>query len=98
MYKRQGLEADLNNAQQASKDLKQNTAASVTKIETAGQTQIDLIKQNGGGVENALSNYCLLYTSDAADEEDSVDLCGRRINKKKKIKTGYETHNKLLMR
>ena len=55
-----GLEADLNNAQQASKDLKQNTAASVTKIETAGQTQIDLIKQNGGGVENALSNYFAL--------------------------------------
>eukprot|EP00656_Telonema_subtile_P046420 TRINITY_DN52870_c0_g1_i1.p1 TRINITY_DN52870_c0_g1~~TRINITY_DN52870_c0_g1_i1.p1 ORF type:complete len:304 (+),score=66.04 TRINITY_DN52870_c0_g1_i1:54-965(+) len=26
---------------------------------------------------------CLLYTSDAADEEDSVDLGGRRINKKK---------------
>eukprot|EP00656_Telonema_subtile_P003327 TRINITY_DN11522_c0_g2_i2.p1 TRINITY_DN11522_c0_g2~~TRINITY_DN11522_c0_g2_i2.p1 ORF type:complete len:256 (-),score=74.22 TRINITY_DN11522_c0_g2_i2:56-823(-) len=24
-------------------------------------------------------NSCLLYTSDAADEEDSVDLCGRRI-------------------
>ena len=55
-----GLETDLNNAQQASKDLKQNTAASVTKIETAGQTQIDLIKQNGGGVENALSNYFAL--------------------------------------
>ena len=35
---------------------------------------------------------CLLYTSDAADEEDSVDLGGRRIinkknNKKKKNKT-----------
>ena len=29
---------------------------------------------------------CLLYTSDAADEEDSVDLCGRRIIKKKKNK------------
>ena len=32
---------------------------------------------------------CLLYTSDAADEEDSVDLGGRRIiekNKKKKRK------------
>src|SRR5665648_1236311 len=28
--------------------------------------------------------YCLLYTSDAADEEDSVDLGGRRIIKKKK--------------
>src|SRR5665648_796807 len=25
---------------------------------------------------------CLLYTSDAADEEDSVDLGGRRISKK----------------
>ena len=55
-----GLEADLKNAQQASKDLKQNTAASVADIETAGQTQIDLIKQNGGGVENALSNYFAL--------------------------------------
>eukprot|EP00658_Telonema_sp_P-2_P077381 TRINITY_DN6988_c0_g1_i4.p1 TRINITY_DN6988_c0_g1~~TRINITY_DN6988_c0_g1_i4.p1 ORF type:complete len:160 (+),score=29.39 TRINITY_DN6988_c0_g1_i4:802-1281(+) len=29
---------------------------------------------------------CLLYTSDAADEEDSVDLGGRRIIKKKKMK------------
>eukprot|EP00658_Telonema_sp_P-2_P013215 TRINITY_DN15001_c0_g1_i4.p3 TRINITY_DN15001_c0_g1~~TRINITY_DN15001_c0_g1_i4.p3 ORF type:complete len:127 (-),score=36.47 TRINITY_DN15001_c0_g1_i4:91-471(-) len=29
---------------------------------------------------------CLLYTSDAADEEDSVDLGGRRIIKKKKDK------------
>ena len=28
-------------------------------------------------------NSCLLYTSDAADEEDSVDLGGRRIIKKK---------------
>ena len=27
--------------------------------------------------------FCLLYTSDAADEEDSVDLGGRRIIKKK---------------
>ena len=29
---------------------------------------------------------CLLYTSDAADEEDSVDLGGSRIIKKKKKK------------
>ena len=29
---------------------------------------------------------CLLYTSDAADEEDSVDLGGRRIIQKKKKK------------
>src|SRR5674536_231149 len=34
----------------------------------------------------ALTNNCLLYTSDAADEEDSVDLGGRRIIKKKKNK------------
>ena len=31
-----------------------------------------------------LPHICLLYTSDAADEEDSVDLGGRRIIKKKK--------------
>ncbi|CZR82738.1 hypothetical protein CDFC105_53663 [Clostridioides difficile] len=31
-----------------------------------------------------ISTTCLLYTSDAADEEDSVDLGGRRIIKKKK--------------
>eukprot|EP00658_Telonema_sp_P-2_P033651 TRINITY_DN24654_c0_g2_i1.p1 TRINITY_DN24654_c0_g2~~TRINITY_DN24654_c0_g2_i1.p1 ORF type:complete len:495 (+),score=109.55 TRINITY_DN24654_c0_g2_i1:145-1485(+) len=30
------------------------------------------------------SSPCLLYTSDAADEEDSVDLGGRRMIKKKK--------------
>src|SRR5664280_1786947 len=33
---------------------------------------------------NLLVISCLLYTSDAADEEDSVDLGGRRIIKKKK--------------
>ena len=30
-----------------------------------------------------LCTICLLYTSDAADEEDSVTLGGRRIIKKK---------------
>ena len=30
-----------------------------------------------------IKQICLLYTSDAADEEDSVDLGGRRIIKKK---------------
>src|SRR5664279_4275112 len=33
---------------------------------------------------SAPAEDCLLYTSDAADEEDSVDLGGRRIIKKKK--------------
>ena len=27
----------------------------------------------------AMVLICLLYTSDAADEEDSVDFCGRRV-------------------
>ena len=31
------------------------------------------------------ANVCLLYTSDAADEEDSVDLGGCRIIKKKNM-------------
>src|SRR5664280_988673 len=36
------------------------------------------------GLEDRLrSGTCLLYTSDAADEEDSVDLGGGRIIKKK---------------
>ena len=34
----------------------------------------------------ALTELCLLYTSDAADERSSVDLGGRRIIKKKTIK------------
>ena len=34
-------------------------------------------------VSYLLPKSCLLYTSDAADEEDSVDLGGRRIIKKK---------------
>eukprot|EP00658_Telonema_sp_P-2_P004207 TRINITY_DN1157_c0_g1_i14.p2 TRINITY_DN1157_c0_g1~~TRINITY_DN1157_c0_g1_i14.p2 ORF type:complete len:132 (+),score=28.12 TRINITY_DN1157_c0_g1_i14:391-786(+) len=37
-----------------------------------------------GGKLGSGGNTCLLYTSDAADEEDSVDLGGRRIIKKKK--------------
>ena len=32
-----------------------------------------------------VTSACLLYTSDAADEEDSGDLCGSRITKKKQI-------------
>ena len=37
---------------------------------------------------------CLLYTSDAADEEDSVDLGGRRIIKKKFKKIKIKDKNK----
>lgn len=80
------LEADLINAEQASKDLVQNTAASVTEIETAGQTQIDLIKQNGGGIENALSNYFALrrngkvFTTKIYKYETSTSPVGVKMN------------------
>src|SRR5665648_1188830 len=40
---------------------------------------VEVIKKN----KSSLPLSCLLYTSDAADEEDSVDLGGRRIIKKK---------------
>ena len=41
------------------------------------------------------SNACLLYTSDAADERSSVDLGGRRIIKKKKHSTTYNSIREL---
>ena len=36
---------------------------------------------------NVVDSFCLLYTSDAADERSSVDLGGRRIIKKKNTHT-----------
>src|SRR5665648_1280124 len=42
---------------------------------------------------HGLLQICLLYTSDAADEEDSVDLGGRRIIKKKKKKKNKKNKN-----
>src|SRR5664280_2773348 len=42
--------------------------------------------KNFGLIILILTIICLLYTSDAADEEDSVDLGGRRIIKKKNKK------------
>src|SRR5665811_2469775 len=39
-----------------------------------------------GRLAQAMSNICLLYTSDAADDLTRVDLGGRRIIKKKKKK------------
>ena len=45
-----------------------------------------------GGVDQAVyvygqADYCLLYTSDAADERSRVDLGGRRVIKKKNTST-----------
>ena len=41
---------------------------------------------SGRGQDQERHRSCLLYTSDAADERSSVDLGGRRIIKKKKIR------------
>src|SRR5665648_589327 len=48
---------------------------------SAKQTETDRIRSFALGGDDYIT--CLLYTSDAADEEDSVDLGGRRIIKKK---------------
>ena len=48
----------------------------------ASQYQAELDRDTADAVTDIRN--CLLYTSDAADEEDSVDLGGRRIIKKKK--------------
>ena len=45
-----------------------------------------MLGPNGAG-KTSLISICLLYTSDAADEEDSVDIGGRRIIKKKNTKS-----------
>src|SRR5664280_1005661 len=67
------------------------TRASTDDMLTAARVRIDLPVRRGhsrlqGHRQNVCGGQperCLLYTSDAADEEDSVDLGGRRIIKKK---------------
>eukprot|EP00656_Telonema_subtile_P032245 TRINITY_DN35353_c0_g1_i1.p1 TRINITY_DN35353_c0_g1~~TRINITY_DN35353_c0_g1_i1.p1 ORF type:complete len:299 (+),score=34.98 TRINITY_DN35353_c0_g1_i1:80-976(+) len=57
---------------------------------SAGTTEIAGVVDGDGGLLSGPASsrswfcVCLLYTSDAADEEDSGDLGGRRIIKKKK--------------
>ena len=46
---------------------------------TANQLSVTGISTFTGNGNRILMQNCLLYTSDAADEEDSVDLGGRRI-------------------
>eukprot|EP00658_Telonema_sp_P-2_P008058 TRINITY_DN13014_c0_g1_i3.p1 TRINITY_DN13014_c0_g1~~TRINITY_DN13014_c0_g1_i3.p1 ORF type:complete len:185 (-),score=45.47 TRINITY_DN13014_c0_g1_i3:63-617(-) len=48
------------------------------------QLEIPAFPEALESLESGFCGVCLLYTSDAADEEDSVDLGGRRIIKKKK--------------
>src|SRR5664279_4943271 len=51
------------------------TAIKLSTLSAPGAKNCNISAAGRGG----LSRYCLLYTSDAADEEDSVELGGRRI-------------------
>ena len=60
---------------------------SIAEVRNLGRFDVVLPLQRYGSPERNVPgsvpcNVCLLYTSDAADEEDSVDLGGRRIIKK----------------
>ena len=57
------------------------TAPSVTdfNLEIQDKEFIIFVGPSGCGKSTTLRMICLLYTSDAADEEDSVGLGGRRI-------------------
>ena len=56
------------------------TAYDVLKTQIASGDMLDIVGPVG---IRGLASFCLLYTSDAADERSSVDLGGRRIIKKK---------------
>src|SRR5665648_1254387 len=55
-----------------------------TVVQDINHENWEAANQNTENLNRVWDKVCLLYTSDAADEEDSVDLGGRRIIKKKK--------------
>src|SRR5665648_1022464 len=60
----------------------QEIVAEINKVKANNKTIVVSMADLAASAAYYIS--CLLYTSDAADEEDSVDLGGRRIIKKKK--------------
>src|SRR5665648_1206962 len=60
---------------------RETSSCSVTRMLIGGRSNT---WRRATPTSGARPRPCLLYTSDAADEEDSVDLGGRRIIKKKK--------------
>eukprot|EP00658_Telonema_sp_P-2_P042770 TRINITY_DN3075_c0_g1_i2.p1 TRINITY_DN3075_c0_g1~~TRINITY_DN3075_c0_g1_i2.p1 ORF type:complete len:107 (-),score=23.25 TRINITY_DN3075_c0_g1_i2:83-403(-) len=68
-------------------DLAELGAGSVDVANFGGVRDDEKVRGLAVGVQQLMHlsgvGGCLLYTSDAADEEDSVDLGGRRIIKKK---------------
>eukprot|EP00656_Telonema_subtile_P001124 TRINITY_DN10529_c0_g2_i1.p1 TRINITY_DN10529_c0_g2~~TRINITY_DN10529_c0_g2_i1.p1 ORF type:complete len:221 (-),score=63.30 TRINITY_DN10529_c0_g2_i1:76-738(-) len=73
---RQSLERAVKEKAEAVRSLNNVMSSKLERLETCRSSE---------GTSTSTSSNCLLYTSDAADEEDSVDLGGRRIIKKKKI-------------
>eukprot|EP00658_Telonema_sp_P-2_P068260 TRINITY_DN571_c0_g1_i3.p1 TRINITY_DN571_c0_g1~~TRINITY_DN571_c0_g1_i3.p1 ORF type:complete len:2031 (+),score=696.02 TRINITY_DN571_c0_g1_i3:420-6512(+) len=72
------------------------TTVSTSDVMLLGTTRCPITSVSATQVTcDATKIACLLYTSDAADEEDSVDLGGRRIIKKKKKKKNTPRGNKL---
>ncbi len=73
-------------AETSKEEITSAKSASVTEIETVAQTQIDRIKENGGGVENALSNYFALrhngkvFTTKLWKYETSTSPNGVKLN------------------
>src|SRR5665648_1302023 len=78
-YKKETTRKAMKEALKAEEDI-EIIYKEMTKTESL-LTELKTKKDSMGQIED-----CLLYTSDAADEEDSVDLGGGRIIKKKKKK------------
>eukprot|EP00658_Telonema_sp_P-2_P047209 TRINITY_DN35785_c0_g1_i1.p1 TRINITY_DN35785_c0_g1~~TRINITY_DN35785_c0_g1_i1.p1 ORF type:complete len:125 (+),score=33.62 TRINITY_DN35785_c0_g1_i1:94-468(+) len=69
-----------------------SNASMTTPSKNGGRWDVDSpsAQQRGMPPKDLHLINCLLYTSDAADEEESVDLGGRRITKKKTANLTYE--------
>eukprot|EP00658_Telonema_sp_P-2_P050407 TRINITY_DN38448_c0_g1_i1.p1 TRINITY_DN38448_c0_g1~~TRINITY_DN38448_c0_g1_i1.p1 ORF type:complete len:149 (-),score=13.66 TRINITY_DN38448_c0_g1_i1:25-471(-) len=69
------MQSAINRAVEYDSDSNDNDALNIPLLEVVAPTPTPRHTQS-----------CLLYTSDAADEEDSGDLGGRRITKKQNVK------------
>ena len=58
-------------------------------------TQDNYLNKSDTDVELEILLICLLYTSDAADEQRGVDLGGRRIIKKLVVTDTIDNHDKI---
>eukprot|EP00656_Telonema_subtile_P044946 TRINITY_DN5120_c0_g1_i3.p1 TRINITY_DN5120_c0_g1~~TRINITY_DN5120_c0_g1_i3.p1 ORF type:complete len:191 (-),score=26.16 TRINITY_DN5120_c0_g1_i3:53-625(-) len=80
-YMKYGTRKELDKAK-ADRNAKRSRRMAMVRLH--GMPGLDMTPVTTGTRPLRGDRACLLYTSDAADEEDSVDLGGRRIIKKKK--------------